>query len=133
MGQMNWFGKLFHLVIDYVVRRHVITFFTNLGRIGRWKNPRTSVSSKKYNRLDIYSWTTLDLKGRNNRCYKCNLWKNKNHFEKDCKSTCLCWKWIMECSSHEGKCHAKFVIFCKCFTKKNGEGILATRLPLLLN
>jgi len=48
MGQMSSFGELVELVIDYVMKGPVIRFFTNLGRIGRWKNPRTSVSLKKY-------------------------------------------------------------------------------------
>jgi len=37
---------------------------------------------KKYNPLDIYSWTTLDLQGKNSRCYKCNLWKSKTTLKK---------------------------------------------------
>jgi hypothetical protein len=47
MGQMSQFGELVHLVMDYVVRGPIISFFTKLGRIGRWKNRRRSVSSKK--------------------------------------------------------------------------------------
>jgi hypothetical protein len=52
---------------------------------------------------------------RSSRCYKCNFWRSQKRFEKDYRSTCLCWKWIMECSMHERGISCKicnyFVIF----------------------
>ncbi len=76
-------------------------FFTNMGKTRGWKNPRTSVWLKKFDWLSTYSWATWNFPRRCSRCYKCNIWRRKNHFEEDYKSTCFCGKWTMECSSHE--------------------------------
>jgi hypothetical protein len=94
--------------------------FYEFGKNWNMEESKDKCVVKNNNWLSIYSWTTWDFQGRSSRCYKCNLWRGKNHFEKDCNSTCLCWIWTMECSLHEGKCYARYVIFCKFFTKKSG-------------
>ncbi len=64
-------------------------------------NSKVSTWSRNFNWSSTYSWTTWNFQGRNSRCCKCNFWKSQNHLEKDCRSTCFCWKWTMECSKHE--------------------------------
>jgi hypothetical protein len=48
MGQTSRFWEPIHLVVDCIMKGPIIKKFMNLGRIGVWKNPRTSAWSKKF-------------------------------------------------------------------------------------
>jgi hypothetical protein len=48
ISQTSWFGKLVHLVVDYTTKGLVTKLFTNLGRIGGWKNSRMNAWSRNF-------------------------------------------------------------------------------------
>jgi hypothetical protein len=48
-GLNELFGECVHLVMDYAMRGPITRLFTNLGRIGGWKNPRTSAWLRNFN------------------------------------------------------------------------------------
>jgi len=48
MGRISQFGEPIQLVVDFAMRGPITRFFTNVGRNGGWKNPRTSAWSRKF-------------------------------------------------------------------------------------
>jgi hypothetical protein len=125
---MSRFGKPIHLIVDYSMKGLVTRFFTNLGRIEGWKNPRTSAWSRNFNWLNIYSWTTWDFQGRNNRCYKCNLWRSKNCFEKYYKSN---EQWRVICMKEEF--HARFAIILQLFYQREWLMYFSNKIAITLD
>jgi hypothetical protein len=70
----------------------ITRFFTNLGRNGGWKNPRTSAWSRNlidrvliHEQLGISNEGVVDV-------INTTFDETKNCFEEDCRSTCLCGK-----------------------------------------
>ncbi len=90
--------------------------FYKLGKQHRMEEFKANMWSRNFHWLGTYSWTTWNFQGRSSRCCKCNFWGSQNHLEKDCRSTCFCWKWTMECSKHERGISCKI---CSYFAKKN--------------
>jgi len=100
--------------------RLITRFPTNLGSNKRWKNLKVSTWSRNFYWSCTYSWATWNFQGGNNRCYKCNFWKSKNRFKKNCRSTC--WEWALECSVYERRISCEICNhFANSLSKKEGS------------
>jgi hypothetical protein len=50
---------------------------------------------------NIHTWRTWYFLLRGCWCCQCYNIKSKSYFEANCTPQCFCWKWTMECDSHE--------------------------------